>query len=42
MGTAEVISSNMAWRHKCTVAWFNNLEAKNPIRAYLLSRMPRS
>ena len=23
-------------------AWFNNLEAKNPRRTYLLPRMPRS
>ena len=29
MVTAEVISWNMAWRHKCTIAWFKNLEAKS-------------
>ena len=42
MGTAEVISWNMAWRHKCKIACFNNLEVKDPRRIYSLPGMARS
>ena len=30
----------MAWRHKCTIAWFNNSEAKNLKQMYLLPGNP--
>ena len=42
MGTADVISCNMAWGHKCTIAWFDKSEAKNPEWMYLLPGRPRS
>ena len=41
-GDLEVISKNEAWRHKCTIASFNTLEAQTPRRTELVSGMPRS